>query len=125
MHPERFEHHTALQNYAERNGLTFVWEGMAAFANRARTLSPDEFAICTVRTKRGTTRALLFAKAMLQAEFEADRPFREAMAIERAGGETGGCEARGHRAGQANRHNVPVRPGWGTQHSFSAFFSVA
>ena len=84
MHPERFEHHTELQNYAERNGLTFVWEGMAAFANRARTLSPDEFAICTVRTKRGTTRALLFSKAILHVEFEADRPFREAMAIKRA-----------------------------------------
>ena len=37
-----------------------------------------------MRTKRGTTRALLFAKAILQAEFEADRPFREATAIKRA-----------------------------------------
>jgi hypothetical protein len=70
MHPETFEHHTELLNYAERNALTFVWEGTAAFANRARTLPPEEFGICTVRTK--------------QAEFEADRPFREAMAIKRA-----------------------------------------
>jgi hypothetical protein len=84
MHPELFENHTELQNYAESNGLAFVWEGTTAFAKRARTLSPQEFEVCTVRTKRGTARALLFARAILQAEFEADRPFREAMAIKRA-----------------------------------------
>ena len=34
-----------------------------------------------VKAKRGVTRALLFSKAILRAEFAADAPLREAMAI--------------------------------------------
>jgi hypothetical protein len=36
-----------------------------------------------VRTRRGVTRALLFPKAILQAEFKANTPMREALAIKR------------------------------------------
>jgi len=35
------------------------------------------------RSSRGVTRALLFSKAILRAEFAADAPLREAMAIKR------------------------------------------
>jgi hypothetical protein len=27
MHPEAFEHHAAIHEYAERHGLTYLWEG--------------------------------------------------------------------------------------------------
>jgi hypothetical protein len=84
MHPAIFSDQAALHDYAERHGLQYLWEGMNAFAKRERTLSPDQFQICAVRTKRGTTRALLFSKAILRAEFEADAPMREALAIKRA-----------------------------------------
>jgi hypothetical protein len=36
-----------------------------------------------VKAKRGVTRALLFSKAILRAEFAADAPLREAMGIKR------------------------------------------
>jgi hypothetical protein len=40
-------------------------------------------AVVDVRTTRGVTRALLFPKAILRAEFEAAAPMRDAMKIKR------------------------------------------
>jgi acyl carrier protein phosphodiesterase len=79
-----FADQNALQNYAELHGLAYMWEGMAAFRKRLATLAPEQYELVEVRTKRGVTRALLFPNAILQAEFEADAPMREALAIKRA-----------------------------------------
>ena len=43
MHPETFEHQAAVYEYAERNGLTYAWEGSPAFAKRLRVLSPEQY----------------------------------------------------------------------------------
>jgi len=50
-----------------------------AFAKRQRLLSPDQYEIVGVRTSRGVRRAMLFPKAILQAEFEANAPLGEAI----------------------------------------------
>ena len=63
-----------------------VWEGMNAFAKRwrlARLAQPGTYELVEVQTKRGINRALLFPKAILRAEFNADAPLREAMRIKR------------------------------------------
>jgi hypothetical protein len=62
MHPETFEHHVALHDYAERNGLTYVWEGTAAFENRKRLLPPEQYQIVAVHTRSGLKQVLLFPK---------------------------------------------------------------
>ena len=74
----------ALHNYAERTGNVYLWEGMLVFAKRQRMLSPDQYQIVDVRTSRGMRRAMLFSKAILQAEWDTEAPMREAMAIKRA-----------------------------------------
>jgi hypothetical protein len=61
----------------------YLWEGTRPFATRYAQLSPGQCELVDVRTKRGLTRALLFSKAILQAEFETDVPMREARAIKR------------------------------------------
>ena len=74
----------------QRNGLVYVWAFSIreqvvspAFTKRQQLLSPDQYEIVDVRTLRGVRRAMLFAKAVLQAEFEANAPLRETMAIKR------------------------------------------
>ena len=44
-----------------------------AFTKRQQMLSPDQYEIVDVRTLRGVRRAMLFPKAVLQAEFAANR----------------------------------------------------
>jgi hypothetical protein len=59
---------------------------MRAFAKRrrlAQLAQPGIYELVEVPTKRGVTRALLFPRALLRAEFEADAPMREAMRIKR------------------------------------------
>ena len=70
----------ALIDYAEQNGLVYVWafsmrEQLVspAFTKRRQILSPDQYEIVDVRTLRGVRRAMLFPKAILQAEFAANR----------------------------------------------------
>jgi len=53
---------------------------LPAFVKRQRLLSTDQYEIVDVRTSRGVRRAMLFPKA---AEWAADAPFREALAIKR------------------------------------------
>jgi hypothetical protein len=54
-----------------------------AFTKRQQMLSPDQYEIVDVRTLRGVRRALLFPKAILQAEFAANATVRQRMAIKR------------------------------------------
>ena len=71
-------------DYAEQTGQAYLWEGTTAFAKRQRLLSPDQYEIVDVRTpRRGVRRAMLFPKAVLQAELAANAPLRERMAIKR------------------------------------------
>ena len=56
---------------------------VAIFTRRQRLLSPDQYEIVDVRTSRGVRTAMLFPKAILQAEFAANAPLREVLAIQR------------------------------------------
>ena len=99
-----FANQQALRDYADAHDLEYVWEGMNAFAKRwrlAQLARPGTYELVEVRTKRGVTKALLFSKAILQAEFEADTPMREALAIkhERLRAKRAAKEAAG-RAGK-------------------------
>ena len=86
MHPRSFENQDALRDYADAHDLAYVWEGMNVFAKRwrlAQLSQPGTYELVEVRTKRGITKALLFPKAILRAEFEDDAPMRETLAIKR------------------------------------------
>ena len=84
--PQRkFVNQKALVDYAERNGLVYLWAGPerrpSPFTKRQQMLSSDQYEIVDVRTSRGgVRRAMLFPKAILEAEFEANR---EVLAIKR------------------------------------------
>src|SRR5271166_2640225 len=78
-----FADQKALQNYVKLHDLVYLWEGTRPFAMRYAQLSPEQCEVVEVRTKRGVTRALLFRKAILRAEWKADAPTREALAIKR------------------------------------------
>ena len=86
MPVREFANQKAFIEHAERNGLVYLWEGVPAFARRQRMLSPmpaftkrqqmlspDQYEIVDVRMLRGVRRAMLFPKAILQAEFAANR----------------------------------------------------
>jgi hypothetical protein len=84
--PGQFANQKVLQDYADAHDLAYVWEGMKVFAKRwrlAQLAQPGTYELVEVRTKRGVTRALLFPKTILRAEFEAEAPMREAMRIKR------------------------------------------
>jgi hypothetical protein len=81
-----FANQKALQEYVESNDLVYLWEGGQAFASRFLQLSPKQCELVDVKTKRGVRRALLFSKAVLRAEFEANRSFRESLAVKRKRG---------------------------------------
>ena len=75
-----FANKKALIDYAEQNGLVYVWAFSireqlvsTAFTKRQQMLSPDQYEIVDVRMLRGVRRAMLFPKAILQAEFAANR----------------------------------------------------
>ena len=72
MHPETFEHQAAVYEYAERNGLTYAWEGSPAFDKRMRILSPEQYQIIAVHTRRGVRKVLLFSQEIIKAEWLAD-----------------------------------------------------
>jgi len=78
-----FTNQKALQEYVERHDLEYVWEGMNGFRKRLATLAPEQYELVDVQTKRGVTRALVFSRAILRAEMDANRPFREALEIKR------------------------------------------
>jgi hypothetical protein len=82
----QFANQRALIEYAEAHDLAYAWEGSNTFAKRwrlAQLAQPGQYELVEVPTKRGISKALLFPRAILRAEEEADRPFREALAIKR------------------------------------------
>jgi len=82
----QFANQRALIEHAEAHDLAYAWEGSNAFAKRwrlAQQAQPGQYELVEVQTKRGMSKALLFPKAILRAEAEAERPFRQAMAIKR------------------------------------------
>ena|SRR5690242_1956252 len=83
MRPDLFRDQHALLKYAEEHDLLYAWEGMRSFSRRLRTLAPGQYEIVEVQTKRGITRALIFPKDILRAEWNVDAPMREAFAIKR------------------------------------------
>jgi hypothetical protein len=54
-----------------------------ALIEYAEPLSPEQYEIAEVRASRGVSRVMLFSKAIIQAEWEANAPLREALAIKR------------------------------------------
>ena len=70
---QEFVGQSELQEYAERNGLDYVWEYTRTFAKRQRLLAPEQYKIVELRTSRGLSRG----DAVLE-----DYP---------AGGAAGGC----------------------------------
>jgi hypothetical protein len=90
MPVREFANQKSLIDYAEQNGLVYVWAFSVreqlvspAFTKRQQMLSPDQYEIVDVRTLRGVRRAMLFPKAILQAEFAANATVRQRMAIKR------------------------------------------
>jgi len=90
MPQRKFANQKALIDYAEQNGLVYVWAWIErqrvispAFTKRKRLLSPDQYEIVDVRTSHGVRRAMLFPKLILQAEFAANATVRQRMAIKR------------------------------------------
>jgi hypothetical protein len=84
MHRQVFANQTELIDYAQAHDLAYAWEGSSAFAKRwrlAQRAQAGQYVLVEVQTSRKLTKALLFP--ILRAEAEADRPFREAMAIKR------------------------------------------
>jgi hypothetical protein len=83
----QFENQRALIEYAKAYDLSYSREGSPTFVKRrrlAQLAQPGQYELVEVlATKRGITKALLFPRAILQAEAEAERPFREAEAIKR------------------------------------------
>jgi hypothetical protein len=63
-----FPNHAAALKYAELNGLELVWAGTTAFEKRQRALSPDQFQVRPVRTRKGITMAGLFSKEITDPE---------------------------------------------------------
>ena len=83
MPQTEFANQKALAAYAERNDLAYEYEYTPAFAKWQRLLSPEQYEIVEVRTSRRLSRVMLFSKAIIQAEWAANAPLRESMAIKR------------------------------------------
>src|ERR1700731_3695449 len=80
-----------------------------AFIARQHLLSPDQYELVDVRTRSGVRRALLFPKAILQAEFAANAPLREVLAIKREGLRPKGAEKHEKRGGPLAGRKPPRR----------------
>ena len=106
--PQReFANQKALVAYAEqKNDLAYEYEYTPAFANWQRLLSPEQYEIVEARTSRGVSRVMLFSKAIIQAEWEANAPPREALAIKRE-------RLRALRAKRAAKQSSPKKPAAG------------
>jgi hypothetical protein len=53
-------------DYADANNLAYAWEGTAAFDKRKRLLTPDQYVIRRVKTRRGVRDILLSSKEIPQ-----------------------------------------------------------
>ena len=81
--PREFTSQKALRNHAELTGFVYLWEGTHAFTTRQRLLSADQYEVVDVRADRGMTRAMLFPRAILKAEWGAAAPLRDALTMRR------------------------------------------
>jgi hypothetical protein len=81
--PREFTSQKALRNPAELTDYVYLWEGTHAFTTRQRLLSAHQYAVVDVRTDRDMTRAMLFPRAILKAEWGAAAPLRDALTIRR------------------------------------------
>jgi tRNA A37 threonylcarbamoyladenosine synthetase subunit TsaC/SUA5/YrdC len=79
VNPETFEHHEAVDEYAEAHGLAYVWEGTAAFEKLKRLLKPEQYQLMAVYTPKGVTLVLMFSKEIARAEARAALDTRLAM----------------------------------------------
>ena len=86
---QRGDNSTAKRRFRNTRRVT-TWnmcgKGMNAFAKRwrlAQLAQPGTYELVEVRTRRGMTRALLFPKAIVRAELDAEAPIREAIRIKR------------------------------------------
>jgi hypothetical protein len=79
----KFPNQKALQDYVRLHKLVYLWEGKRPFDRRFAQLSPEQCEVVNVGTRRGTARALLFPKAILLAELEAEGPQLRKLALER------------------------------------------
>jgi hypothetical protein len=98
-----FANQKALQDYVESNDLAYLWEDGRTFVSRYEQLSPRQCEVVAVHTKRGLTKALLFSKAILRAEFAADAPLREAMAIKHQRSQAMRAQRAVNKANDASR----------------------
>jgi len=70
-----------LHRHAERNGLAYAWEFTRAFAKWQELLAREQYDLVDVRTGQGTSRAMLFSRAMAVEQQVADgRRWREIQA---------------------------------------------
>src|SRR4249920_546242 len=83
MAQREFANQKALVGYGEQNDLAYEYEYTPAFAKWQRLLSPEQYEIVEARTSRGVSRVMQFSKAIIKAEWEANAPLREALAIKR------------------------------------------
>jgi len=85
MHRGAFANQKELIDYAEAHDLAHAFEGSGSFAKQrlAQQAQAGQHVLVEVQTSRKLTKALLFPRAILRAEAEADRSFREARAIKR------------------------------------------
>ena len=65
MAPDTFSDYLALHEYAESRGLEYAWEGTNTFEQRKGTLTPDQYELIAVHTRKGVKMALLFPKGRL------------------------------------------------------------
>ena len=101
MTMREFANQKALQDYVELHDLVYLWEDGRAFTSRYERLSPQQREIVAVRTKRGVTKALLFVKAILRAEFEGHEALaikRKRLQAKRAAKKANDASRREHRA---------------------------
>jgi hypothetical protein len=64
VHPDKFADPMELHRHAELNGLVYAWEFTRAFAKWQELLTREQYELVEVRTSQGTSRAMLFSRAM-------------------------------------------------------------
>jgi hypothetical protein len=85
VHPDKFVDQIELHRYAERNGLAYAWEYTRAFARWQELLTLEQYELVELRTSQGTSRAMLFLKAMQVERKVAERERWRAIQTKPAG----------------------------------------
>jgi hypothetical protein len=86
VHPDKFADPIELHRYAERSALAYAWEFTRAFAKWQELLIREQYELVEVRTSQGTSRAMLFSRAMeVEQQVAAERERWRAIQTKRAG----------------------------------------